>query len=300
EEDRGAHPFNSTGWNWCARFRGGTIVSARVVTTWERIMKSMTLGALALTAFGCAVLSVGSASAVSCFGDCGTLGADGVVTLSPFGSPQYSFISTNGGVTGAGQIAGVGGTNGSEFTTDTFSANAGDALQGFFNYVTSDGSVFADYAWAELQTSTGAHVAWLFTARTTPTGNTSPGFGLPALDAALTPSTSDIIPGGPVWSPLGSSSGTCFAGPGQGCGFTDWIQSNFTISSAGSFQLAFGVTNFLDTLFDSGLAFDGLTLTHQIPGVPVPGPIVGAGLPGLILACGVLLALARRRRQQTA
>ena len=37
--------------------------------------------------------------------------------------------------------------------------------------------------------------------------------------------------------------------------------------------------------------------TFTLNGVTVPGPIVGAGLPGMILACGVLLALARRRRQ---
>jgi hypothetical protein len=32
----------------------------------------------------------------------------------------------------------------------------------------------------------------------------------------------------------------------------------------------------------------------------VPGPVVGAGLPGLVMACGGLVALGRRRRQKAA
>jgi hypothetical protein len=145
-------------------FRVAAVLSRAV--TIMKSKRSTALTGVLLAAFGCAVFPVGSASTDSCVGNCGTLGANGVVTLSPFGNPAYQFVSTNDGVAGAAQIAGVGGANGSQFTTSAFSANAGDALQFFFNYVTSDGVQFADYAWAELQTSLGAHVAWLFTART--------------------------------------------------------------------------------------------------------------------------------------
>jgi hypothetical protein len=41
-------------------------------------------------------------------------------------------------------------------------------------------------------------------------------------------------------------------------------------------------------------------LVSELDTHAVPGPIVGAGLPGLVAACGGLLALARRRRQLVA
>lgn len=53
----------------------------------------------------------------------------------------------------------------------------------------------------------------------------------------------------------------------------------------------YSVTAVYDVVFGAG----GGSVNDTI-NVAVPGPIVGAGIPGLLAACGALLALARRRR----
>ena len=110
----------------------------------------------------------------TCVGTCGTSGADGIVAIAPPGtSTAYGWVSTLNGVMGEvlpginGPGNGGGSTNGSTRTSSLFSANAGDALKFYFNYVTSDGATFADYAWAKLLDSINNQVAMLFTARTT-------------------------------------------------------------------------------------------------------------------------------------
>jgi hypothetical protein len=45
---------------------------------------------------------------------------------------------------------------------------------------------------------------------------------------------------------------------------------------------------------------DATTYSGSFSFTAVPAPVLGAGLPALVMACGGLLALARRRRQQVA
>ena len=230
------------------------------------------------------IFNSGIPSSWICTGNCGTGVADGDVTLAPGSTTPYGWVSTDGGVNGV-NLPGIdsSATDGSMLRTGVFSATAGEDLEFDFNYITSDGAGFADYAWARLLDDALNEIAILFTARTKSSGTIVPGDGMPAPAATLTPASVPIIGGAPDWSPLGSSSGSCYS---SGCGYTDWVHSSYTIAAAGNYVLEFGTTNWLDTAYDSGMAFDGI-LVGGDPIVPDPIPepasfaLLGLGLIGM-------------------
>ncbi|MDR0246813.1 MAG: NF038132 family protein [Burkholderiales bacterium] len=132
-------------------------------------------------------------------------------------------------------------TNDSKIQPPLFTVKGGETLSFYFNYVSSDGlgasGTYPDYAWARLLDGSGNEVAMLFAARTTATGDTVPGFNMLPPDATLNPTTALIIalpyysPGGagPEWTPLGVSSGSCYA---TGCGDTDLGSCDLCCSSS--------------------------------------------------------------------
>lgn len=258
-------------------------------------MKHKTLGLtlglalILLSGFAANALADPVPAGWTCVGNCGSLGADGVVTLSPIGSSLYQYATTEDGINGVGVLptGAIGSeTNGSTLATSVFSADAGDALNFYFNYITSDGSGYPDYAWAILYDSHD-NPTLLFTARTYPSGSIVPGQGMPPVNPGVTliPATVEIIGGGPTWSPLGGSSGGCWA---AGCGYTGWVNANYIIPSADDYYLMIGVVNANDIAFQSGLAMDGVTVGGEpiIPSIiPEPSALIllASGIGGLFI-----------------
>jgi hypothetical protein len=106
-----------------------------------------------------------------------------------------------------------------------------------------------------------------------------------ALGAGLLPPASFIMAsttGGEAWQVWGSNSAT----------------TGFVPLLAGNDQLVEHMLPFFN--FYTFQATIGNVLLASMTTALVPSPIVGAGLPGLIVACGCLIALARRRRQRLA
>lgn len=100
----------------------------------------------------------------------------------------------------------------------------------------------------------------------------------------------EIIGGGPSWSPLGGDSGDCYD---VGCGYTGWVNANYTIAAAGDYYLQIGVINWSDTLHNSGLAMSAVTVGGvPINGVPEPAALGMFGLGALLI--GLFTGLRRR------
>lgn len=258
---------------------------------------------------------------LSCTGTCGTTAATGDIGLSPLGTAQYGYVTTAGSTEyGVSPLTldpnsrgGGTETNGSRVRTANFTAAQGDTLSVYFNFVSTDGKGYDDYAWARvLSAGTGNLVAWLFTASST---NSSTGKIIPGdvvdkndfnpdvrlknfKDFSFTSKTVDD----PVdWAPLGGSNGSCWEDNAAGCGYTGWLLSEYAFEAAGQFLIEIGVTNWGDEAYDTGLAFDFQTRINRLTGLTtlaansnaVPEPATS----GLLLLGGGLIGLLGRRQR---
>jgi hypothetical protein len=83
-------------------------------------------------------------------------------------------------------------------------------------------------------------------------------------------------------------------------GLTDAVLGEIHLTGTDSTTIFFPPTLQIFAFKDQANLAGGVTSVLINAYSVVPGPIVGAGVPGVVAACGVLLALARRRRRQIA
>jgi PEP-CTERM motif len=232
-----------------------------------------------------------------CIGTCGV----GINALDPTGpgvidvpTSTYGFVTTNGS-TATASLGKGDESNGSRVLSSSFSAVKDETLSFSFNYVTTDSKEFTDYGWARvINTADNSTAAWLFAARSSSQNSSVvPGglidsnyFSNNADGVKLTPAFNSEKDG-PVWAPLGGSSGTCFETKKE-CGYSGWLDSSITFAKSGTYALEFGVTNVTDGFFNSGLAFrfdnvDKMQLDSIASQAPEPSTFVLMGSALILL-----------------
>ncbi len=262
-------------------------------------------------------------------------GTDSEIGESPSGSARVGFVTTFDGISPDPEN-GVPSpsplvlfpdpdslfeqTNGSKTTSTSFAGQAGDVLTLYFNYVSTDGLLYRDYAWARLvESGTDATAAWLFIAQS---GNAPDGDGTSdyvhdkvlklQIDPILADQDQDAVlnggrpivgmPAGSinVWAPLQEPDGQCWAKDPQtsSCGATGWVESVYELEAGGTYHLEFGVMNWGDENYQSALAFDfdGLAPGQFLPPITVydvPEPRSAAALFAAVVG---LTGLAQRRK----
>jgi hypothetical protein len=256
-------------------------------------------------------------------GAAGLIGSTDTVPVSATGNTNFGFVTTAGGAGHFGSADNVspldlksdgkgneGTNNGSKIVSGAFTGIEDNTLSLQFNYISTDGRGYDDYAWARLvNAGTNDTAAWLFTARSTNSarGNVVPGDVLnrqvdkdapDELDAVLNNGDSiGFNVSSTVWQPLGGFSGYCWDDANT-CGPSGWIQSEYTFTATGSYYLEFGVANWGDEVYDSALAFDfnGLNAAN-FPNAPLITAVPEPETYAMMLA-GLALLGSRVRRSR--
>ncbi len=213
-------------------------------------------------------------------------GVVAAVALATSGSSAWTATCATAPVatyTTAGFTCTVDGLTFSDFAVNVTTAGGGSVILGSFTPFTGiiagvlESGLSLTYTALAPVAGASADIAWTYVV----TGS------VPIIDAFLAlagntsgsgvASVSEILSNGVVLSLNAPGSTTAVFAPISTLGvFKDQIDF---VGPTGGFSTTSILTNAFST---------------------VPGPVVGAGLPGLVLACGGLIALARRRRRRVA